>query len=202
MEDSMKSLVNCVTCFACVLVLASICVSVHSVRADNAPTIPAWIRPGLVVVYDADSVFVTNGRFSQGIRMVMTSKVNSSSSTQVSGITSLQTVGSPIGGTHSWNCNAGGYCTSDSSGLNGQFWVDPANPTASKHGANGEPYTVKGTGPYTLNGKTWTGTMMVYENAASGVQLVCTFDSKTGLILQYSESSPSEQVHTYFRSMR
>lgn len=185
---------------ACVLILASICSSVHSVRADNAPTIPSWIHQSLIVTYDGDSAFVTNGRFSQGIRVVMTTKVNSSSSTQVSGITSVQTVGSPIGGTHAWNCNASGYCTSDSSGLNGQFWVDPANPTASKRGANGETYTLKGTGPYTLNGKTWTGTLMVYENAASGVQLVCTFDSKSGLILQYSESSPSEQVHTYFRS--
>jgi len=194
----MKSLAACV---ACVLILASICVRGHSVRAANAPTIPSWIHPGLVVIYDGDSAFVTNGRFSQGIRVVMTTKVNSSSSTQVSGVTNVQTVGSPIGGTHSWACNAGGNCTSDSSGLNGQFWVDPANPTASKRGANGEPYVLKGTGPYTLNGKTWTGTLMVYENPASGVQLVCTFDSQTGLVLQYSESSPSQQVHTYFRSM-
>lgn len=194
----MKSLVTRIVCF---LILATVCVSVHSVRADNPPTIPSWIRPGQVVVYDGDSAFVSNGRFTQGIRVVMTTKVNSSSSTQVSGITNVQTVGSPIGGTHAWNCNAGGYCTSDSSGLNGQFWVDPANPTASKRGANGETYALKGTGPYTLNGKTWSGTLMTYENAATGVQLVCTFDSATGLILQYSESSPSEQVHTYFRSM-
>jgi hypothetical protein len=197
LEDSVKS----VTCVASVLILASICVSVHSVRAENVPTIPSWIHQGLVVTYDGDSAFVTNGRFSQGIRVVMTTKVNSSSSTQVSGVTSLQTVGSPIGRTHSWNCNASGNCTSDLPGFSGQFWVDPTNPTESIHGPNGVPYTVKGTGPYTYNGKTWTGTMMVYENAASGVQLVCTFDSKTGLILQYSELSPSQQVHTYFRSM-
>ena len=194
----MKSVAACI---ACVLVFASISVSGHSIRAANAPAIPSWIHPGMVVIYDGDSAFVTNGRFSQGIRVVMTTKVNSSSSTQVSGITNIQTVGSPIGGTHSWACNASGYCTSDASGVNGQFWVDPANPTASKRGANGETYTLKGTGPYALNGKTWTGTLMTYENAASGVQLVCTFDSQNGLILQYSESSPSEQVHTYFRSM-
>ena len=194
----MKSLV---TCIACVLVVAAICATVHSVRAQNAPTIPTWIHPGLVVTYDGDSAAVTNGRFSQAIRVVVTTKVNSSSATQVSGVTSIQTVGTPVGQTHSWNCNASGNCASDLPGFSGQFWVDPANPTASTHGPHGEPYTVKGTAPYTLNGKTWTGTMLVYENAASKVQYVCTFDSKTGLVLQYSESNPSEQVHTFYRSM-
>jgi len=189
------------TCTACLLILASMCVSGDFVKAQNAPTIPSWIHPRLIVTYDGDSAFVTNGRFSQGIRVVMTTRVNSSSATHVSGVTSLQTVGSPIGGTHAWNCNANGMCTSDLPGFSGQFWVDPTNPTASKRGPNGEPYTVKGTGPYTLHGKTWSGTMIVYENAASKVQNVCTFDSKTGLVLQYSESSPSEQVHIYFRSM-
>jgi hypothetical protein len=189
----------------CVLILASICLTVHSghsVHAQNAPAIPAWIHPGLGVTYDGDSAFVTNGRFSQGIRVVITTKVNSSSGTQVSGVTAIQTVGTPVGQQHSWNCNASGNCTGDLAGFSGQFWVDPVNPTASMHGPNGEPYTLKGTGPYTLNGKTWSGTMLVYENSASKVQYVCTFDSKTGLVLQYSESSPSEQVHTFFRSLR
>ena len=194
----MKSLV---AFCGCVLFVASFCITVRSVRAQNAPTIPSWIHAGLVVTYDGDSAFVTNGRFSQGIKVVITTKVNSSSATQVSGLTSIQTVGTPIGQQHSWSCNASANCTSDLAGFSGQFWVDPANPTASAHGPNGEPYTVKGTAPYTLNGKTWTGTMMVYENAASGVQYVCTFDSKTGLVLQYSETNPGQQVHTYFRSM-
>jgi hypothetical protein len=194
----MRSLV---TCIACVLILASICVSVHSVRAENAPAIPSWIHAGLVVTYDADSAAVSNGRFSQGIRLIITTKVNSASATQVSGITSIQTVGTPVGQQHSWSCNASGNCTSDLAGFSGQFWVDPANPTASTHGPNGEPYTVKGTAPYTYNGKTWSGTMLVYENAASKVQYVCTFDANSGLVLQYSESGPSQQVHTFFRSM-
>ena len=169
---------------------------------QDGPTIPNWIKPGVTVTYDAVSAFVNNGRFSQGIQMVMTTRVMSVSGNKVFGRTNMQTVGSPIGGTHDWTCTASANCTTDRSGLAGVFWVDPAHPTQSIHGANGEIYSVAGHGPYTYGGHTWDAVMLSYNNPQTGIQLATTFEAKTGLVLAHSEVSPAEQVHVYFRSMR
>ncbi len=170
--------------------------------AQTAPTIPAWVRPGLVVTYDGVSAFVKNGRFSQGIRVLMTTRVTSVSGNTVSGVTQIQTVGTPMGGRHAWTCTAAGNCRSDMMDFSGKFWVDPAHPVESVKGPNGAPFTVKGKGPYSYGGRTWDATTMSYENPSTGWQVLLIFESKTGLILAYSENSPGQQVHTYFRSMR
>lgn len=170
--------------------------------AQDGPTIPNWVRPGVVVVYDTISAFVNNGRFSQGVQMVMTTRVMSVSGNRVFGRTNMQTVGSPIGGTHDWSCTAAGNCSTDATGLAGIFWVDPAHPTESIHGANGEMYSVVGRGPYTYRGRTWNAVTLSYQNPQTGVQLTTTIDAKTGLVLAHSEVSPGEQVHAYFRSIK
>ena len=72
----MKSYSATVACVF-VLALALVVVTVNSVSAQGAPQIPTWVHPGVTVVYDADSAFVQNGRFTQGIRTVMTTRVNS-----------------------------------------------------------------------------------------------------------------------------
>lgn len=184
------------------LVLLPILLSpLETVSGQNAPTIPAWIHPGVVVVYDGVSAFVNNGRFSQGIQVVMTTQVTAVGGNKVSGITQLQTVGSPIGGRHGWTCTATSDCTSDMPGFSGKFWVDPANPLASIKGANGERYSMVGKGPYSRAGRNWDATTISYQNPATGWQLFCIFDTRTGLVLAYSETSPGQQVHTYFRSL-
>jgi hypothetical protein len=186
---------------ACVLILGTAVVTLNSISAQNAPTIPAWVHAGTTVVYDTVSAFVQNGRFTQGIQTVMTSRVNSVAGGQVNGVTNVVTVGTGIGGTHAWVCNAAGICRGDATGLTGQFWVDPANPAASKRGVNGEPFSMMGSAPYTYGGRTWAASTISYVNQASGTQLMCVFETKTGLILAYSETTPAEQVHVYFRSM-
>lgn len=120
----------------------------------------------------------------------------------VRAMTNMQTVGSPIGGTHPWTCNASGTCQTDATGMYHQFWVDPAKPTASMKGAHGERYAIVGTGPYTIAGRTWKATTMNYRNGATGTELLCIFETETGMVLAYAETSPSQQVHTYFRSIR
>jgi len=171
-----------------------------AVTGQNGPVIPAWVHPGLVVSYDGISAFVNNGRFSQGIQVVMTTRVTAISGNKASGITQIQTVGTPIGQRHSWTCTAAADCASDMPGFSGKFWVDPANPLASIKGSNGERYSMIGKGPYSHGGRSWEATTISYQNPATGWQLVCTFESKTGLVLAYSETSPGQQVHTYFRS--
>jgi hypothetical protein len=198
MEEAMKSYA---ATLACAVVLALAVATVNSARAQNGPTIPAWVHPGVVVVYDGVSAFVQNGRFTQGVKVVMTTRVMSVNGGVVTGVTQVQTVGTPIGGSHQWTCNAAGNCSGDATGMNGKFWVDPMGPTNSAKGPNGEPMTMMGSAPYPLNGKTWAASTMSYQNPASGWQIVTTFETKTGLVLAYAETGPAEQVHTYFRSM-
>lgn len=173
-----------------------------TVSAQNGAVIPAWVKPGLVVTYDGVSAFVNPyGRFTQGIRVVMITRVNSISEGKVSGVTQVQTVGSPIGGRHAWACNAAGDCLKDATGFHGKFWVDPDHATDSVKGPNGEPFKIVGQGPYAYGGRSWSATMLSYQNPDTGVQINTTFDSKSGLILAHSENSPAQQVHIYFRSM-
>jgi hypothetical protein len=188
---------------ACVLMLAMAfaAVTVNSVSAQGGPQIPSWVHPGVTVVYDAVSAFVQNGRFTQGIQVVMTTRVNSVSGGVVNAVTNAQTVGSPIGGPHAWSCNAAGNCRTDATGLSGQFWVDPANPAASTHGVNGEVYSLMGAAPYPLNGKTWAASTLSYQNQASGVQLMTVFETKSGLVIAHSETYPTQQVHSYIRTI-
>src|SRR5215467_4651540 len=103
---------------------------------QSAPAIPSWVKPGVTVRYDGVSAFVNNGRFSQGIQVVMVTRVTSVAGNTVSGVTQIQTVGTPIGGRHAWTCTAAGVCRSDFPGFSGKFWVDPAAPEASVRGAN------------------------------------------------------------------
>jgi hypothetical protein len=179
-----------------------VAVSTVSVSAQNGPVIPAWVKPGLVVTYDSVSAFVNQyGRFNQGIRVVMTTRVNSVSGGKVLGVTQVQTVGTPISGRHEWACNAAGNCATDATGLSGKFWIDPDHAVDSIKGPNGETFKVVGQGPYSYGGRSWSATMLSYQNPDTGVQINTTFDTKSGLILAHSENSPSQQVHAYFRSM-
>ncbi len=61
----------------------------------------------------------------------------------------------------SFSYNAGGAYT----GYPAQFSADPADPTQSKFGRNGEPFTVIDTAPLTLAGVTWTATFINLEYA-------------------------------------
>ncbi len=112
-------------------IILALCVS--TAPAQTAATIPAWVQPGLVVAYDGVSAFVRNGRFSQGIRVVMTTRVTSVSGNKVSGVTQVQTVGSPIGGRHSWTCTAAGNCIIDMPVFPASFgWIPPILQTQSE----------------------------------------------------------------------
>jgi len=196
-----NSMKNYAATFICALAIAFPGVTIHSVGAQSAPVIPSWIHSGLIVIYDGESAFVKAGKLTPGAAVVVTTQITASDPKQVSGNTQIQSVGAPIGQKHNWTCDATEHCTSDLPGFSGVFWVDPANPTASIRGPNGEQYAMKGNAPYTRNGKTWAATSISYENPANGVQYACIFEAKTGLYLAYSESTPAGQVHTYFRSM-
>ncbi len=191
----MKSLAATV---GCVFGLALAVAAVNCAIAQNGPSIPAWVHPGVVVAYDGISSFVSAGRPTQPVQVVETTRVNSLSGGVVAGISQIQSVGTPVGQTHAWSCNAAGVCQTDATGFNGKFWVDPANPTGSMRGPNGEQFRVMGSSPYSYGGKTWAATTMAYQG--NGVTFMCIFETKTGLIVAYSETYPTQQTHTYLRS--
>jgi len=173
-----------------------------TLTAENRAVIPAWVRPGLVVTYDSVSAFVNQyGQFSQGVRIIMTTRVKSVSDGRVFGSTHIQTVGSPIEGTHEWSCNAAADCIKDETGLHGKFWVDPDHPTDSVKGPFGEIFSVVGKAPYSRNGHDWNAMMLTYKNPDTRVAYDITYEEKTGLILASSEINPGQQVHAYFVSM-
>jgi hypothetical protein len=184
------------------VIVFSLAVLISGVGGQNGPTIPSWVHPGLTVSYDGVSASIANGRPSQSVQVVMTTRVTAVAGNRVSATTQLQTVGTPLRSTHPWTCTSTGNCNTDATGMSGQFWVDPANPTGSAHGAHGEPYTINGHSPYSYGGHTWDATTMSYNNPATGWQLFMVFETKTGLVLAYAETSPAQQVHTYFKGMR
>jgi len=174
-----------------------------AVSAQNGPVIPAWVKPGLVLTYDAVSAFVTpRGRFDQPVQILMTTRVTSVSEGRVTATTHFQNVGAPLSADHAWSCDASSNCVMDETQFHGKFWVDPNRAADSVKGPFGEPFRVVGQGPYTYAGKTWDSTMLAYQNPQTGVEYVVSYETRTGLILASSETSPRQQVHAYFRSMR
>ena len=170
--------------------------------AQPSPSIPAWVHPGLTLVYDGESGAKQNGRYVQAIRVVMVTRVRTASSLAVAAVSQVQTVGAPVGGTIAWMCNASGMCRTRKPGFNAKFWVDPANPAGSVQGPSGEPFTVVGTNVYAVAGKRWNATTMSYQNPSTGWKLLLVFETKTGLVLAYTETNPAEEVHLTFRSMQ
>jgi hypothetical protein len=163
----------------------------------NGPTVPAWVHPGLVVIYDGLSAFIKDGRPSLGIRIVSATRVASVSGDRVSGVIETETVGKPGKNSFQWTCTAAGRCD----GFPAKFWVDPARPVDSVIGPNGERFILMGQTPYSLNGRSRSAAVLKYESPATGWQFVLTFDTKSGLVLQYSETSPGQQVHLWFRKL-
>jgi len=169
---------------------------------QQPPAVPTWIRPGLVVTYTGDSAFMQGGKVTQPISVTMTTHVTSVSANQVVGVTQVQNGNAPLTQTISWWCSSSGACRSNKAGSNGKFWVDPANPVASALGPNGEQMTVIGSMTYALNKHVYNATTMGYQNKATGLRMLLVFETSSGLMLEYAESAPTEQMHLFFQSMR
>ena len=161
--------------------------------AQMRPSTPNWVRPGLVVMYDGGARFM--GPHPSALTLVETTRVQSVSNGRVTGSSNLRNGANPMQNNFNWTCMEGGACDT----YPARFWVDPQNPTASIHGPNGEPFTVMGRSPSTYGGRTWDGTTMVYQNPASGTQYMVIFDTASGLILAYSESTPAQQTFKHLR---
>lgn len=162
-----------------------------------AASIPSWVQPGTVTVYDGLSSSIKNGQPQNGVYTAITSQVDAVSSKEVSGSTRVDIPTAPLGGwSYSWTVQEGDPWKDVH-----RFWVDPTNPTTSVKGPNGEIFKIMGSGPYSYEGKSWDATIMAYTNQDTGVEYHLTFETKTGLILAYIEKHPSLNTFLYFRSI-
>ena len=131
------------------LSVAALVVSTCAVAAaQGSPTIPSWIHPGLTVIYDGVSASRNGTGYAQPVRVAVVTRVRVVDRRGVAAASLIQSVGAPVQNTIIWSCNAAGTCHGSRPGFNGKFWVDPADPTGSAAGPNGEAYRVVGTGPY------------------------------------------------------
>lgn len=160
-------------------------------------SVPSWVQPGMVTVYDGLSSSIQNGQTQNGIYTVITTQVDAVSNNEVSGNTKIDIPTAPLGGwSYSWIAHEGDPWKDVH-----RFWIDPINPTASVKGPNGEMFKIIGSGPYSYGGKNWDATLMAYTNQETGVEYHLTFETKTGLILAYIEKYPSQNTFIYFRSI-
>ena len=160
----------------------------------QAVQIPSWIRQNTIVAYNFASSALSNGMTvsGQSITGVQQATVNSVSSAAVAGNVAVAFNG--LVDTAQFSCNVVGACI----GYPAQFWVDPADPTHSKFGPNGEPFTIAATGPFQAAGVTWNAVKMV-SPAGLTAQFTVVFDINSGLILSYSEVYPSQELFLTLR---
>jgi len=174
------------------LIIASILLAGIAVAS-----VPSWVQPGIVTVYDGLSSSIQNGQTQNGVHTVITTQVDAVSNNEVSGTTRVDIpTAQPGGWSYSWTADEGDPWRDVH-----RFWIDPINPTASVKGPNGEIFNIIGSGPYSYGGKSWDAILMAYTNQDTGVEYRLTFETKTGLILAYIEKYPSQNTFIYFRSI-
>ncbi|MCK4714568.1 MAG: hypothetical protein KAT35_03260, partial [Candidatus Aenigmarchaeota archaeon] len=97
--------------------------------------------------------------------------------------------------TYAWSCTEGLPC-------DWRFWVDPVDPTGSAVGPNGETFLNLGNLPFSYGSySTNDATMIGYSNDQTGVEYRYVFESRTGLVLSYSEIFRTQQTYIYFTSI-
>jgi len=159
--------------------------------------VPSWVQPGLVVSYDGISASLIGGEPQNGVYTVMTTQVDSASRDAVSGTTKVYIPSASMGGwSYSWQTSEGDPWKDVH-----RFWVDPADPSSSVKGPNGEVLSIVGQEPFSYGGRSWDATLMAYKNEETGTEYHLTFETKTGLILAYTEMYPSQNTFLYFKSI-
>lgn len=175
------------TIIACLIALAGVAMA----------AVPSWVQPGLIVSYDGLSASMNDGEPDNGVYTVITTQVGSASEDSVSGTTRVDIPTAPMSGwSYSWQVYEGDPWKDVH-----RFWVDPLNPTGSVKGPNGEILNIIGQEPYTYGDLSRDATLMAYKNEETGAEYHLTFETKTGLILAYSEKYPSQNTFLYLKSI-
>lgn len=160
---------------------------------ESKGTVPKWVQPGAIAVYDMNSAFVKDGKYVSPVQVQETFKVNSVST---DGVRGTVTTYNAIVGTYTQEVT----CKEGETPCLGRFWLDPNNPTASIKGELGVPLSVVGTSNIELLGKTWEATTLRY-NDPGRMDTAIVYDSNSGLILHYSIKYPTEEIYLTLRSI-
>ena len=184
--------------------LSAIGVALAMLMQQAQATIPPWVAAGLQLEYEG----LSEGTISQtAVITLLKATISGNSGGIASGVDQyfIDENGSFIlADQDSFQCNAGGACTSSPTpGLGVPLWIDPTSPAtamASITGSNGEVYTYAGITSFqdVANGKTYQAGLLVYQNPDSGVTLQAYYDPQTGLLLGLFSNYPDEIAELYF----
>lgn len=149
----------------------------HTAPVPAVPTIPSWVKPGLVEVYGA------NVQYGE-IGVVSTARVLSVGDGLVHATTTTKTLGLLGTKVYSWTCTAAGRCGLDS-GF--QFWVDPADALGSLTG-QGVPLAYDGilTVPDPVNHHSYVCGIVHYQNVTGSFRETIAYERTTGLVIEHS----------------
>ena len=145
-----------------------------------APTIPTWVKKGLVLQYREE---VDNDYIGEDI----TDTVTAVAAGEVHFTIQTRTVGAfPDPRTYARECSASGSCPLGAAGY--QFFIDPANPLAS---VSGEHLPIEYLGVHEIKddvtGETWKVGELYYANTALGIGGLTYFQTGTGLVEAHGE---------------
>lgn len=174
--------------------LALILVAMACLAVSATP--PGWVVQGVAAVYDVLSTEISGGEYGAGTVSQATVQVSAVSGNLVTGTVFVEKEMDSGPGTHSpWTCTEGEACE-------WRIWVDPLNPTASIKGKNGEALGVVGRMPYSYAGfNADEATVMSYRDDAAGINYEATFDTRTGLLLSYTEKNGTVETSMNLKSI-
>lgn len=158
--------------------------------------VPQWVQPEVWATYHMISGGWANGAPTEdsGTETYITNRVDQLTA---DGTTSTAEVYNPLTGQTQTNQVT---CRDGRSACLGRFWLDPNNPTVSFLDETGVSYTISGKTAYSVAGRDWDATMMVYQNPQNGVTYTVIYDTNSGLVLAASHEYPSEKIYLTLQS--
>jgi hypothetical protein len=183
---------------ACAAVLCAALAGAFATPAAGAtaPTVPNWVKPGLVLQYAEDLGGYVTYDYTDTVTSVSKGVIEVTTYRWSPGL-----IGT--GQDSHWSCGA--VCTGTPAETSAQFWVDPANPVSSLSGGRW-PYRYMGVVKVVSQGKTLREGELYYPDPHGPI--VTYFQPSTGLVVYHKEYGYSLLAHSwytiqlYYRSTR
>jgi hypothetical protein len=178
-----------------VFAVLTLCLIAGAARAQ----FPAFLQKGLVVSV-AGQIETGNSGTQHMTPFTATITVTNVSGNTVSG-TVTSTPAGVFSNATTWSCVANQYCAALSNrattangvvsgtGASGQFWLNPANPTGSIFGPDGETYTPAAScsgGTSCLAYASASGSCTLTDQTQSITTIALAYGSSTGMVNSYS----------------
>jgi hypothetical protein len=173
------------TMLTCCLLLSAVTSAAVPVQAS--PTLPTWVKPGLVLRYAEDLGGYVDYDYTDTVTSVSQGVAHLTTYTWSPGL--------PDTGKYVyWHCSS--VCTGVPAQTASQFWIDPGNPVSSLSGGHWR-YRYLGVKNVKVGATWWKAGVLFYSNAL-GQNVVTYFQSSTGLFLYHREYAYSLAAHSWY----